>query len=1263
MGMSDVDAVGELPLRHANVVWLEAEGFAETGGWVNDSQFIDQMGSPYLLAHGIGEPVADAVTVVPLRAAGLYRLWVRTKDWVPEAHPGRFRVLLAGDECGHTFGESGLAGWRWEDGGLHELAGEVEVRLRDLSGYDGRCDVLLLTDDLGFVPPEGVDEIAVLRQRFGGVSREIATAPSHDVVVLGGGLAGCTAAVAAARNGARVALVQDRPVLGGNASSEILVPPVGVWPHGEQEELDPRETGLVEEYRTAGNQTVSEGKLYEKRLHRFVEQEPGLDLYLCTHVTGVEMAAGSPDRIAAVLGVDTSSGQRLRFPGTVFIDCTGDSAPSVAAGAEFRHGKEAKSMHDEAWAPDEPSPNTMGNGLKYATCNAGGPRPFAAPSWVFPFPSCESFRPGRHPRFDMGEAIGYQWQIELGGLRDTYADAEEIRDDLFRLIFGIWDHVKNRCPRFREAARDHEMVWLGHIAGKRENRRLIGDVVLTQNDIGQQTLFPDRVAYGGWIVDDHHSGGFFHDGSFGMHMDDPEHAYGRVEFSIPLRCLYSRNIANLMMAGRNISATHLAMSDTRVMLTCAVMGHAVGTAAALCVREGTTPRGVYQGHLAELQQQLLKEGATIPELRNRDPLDLARSATASASSEAVGGDGEALAARSVLDGTARAVEGSANAWVPCADTPGPHWLELAWDAPVAFNTVHIAFQTARLAPRRFSVEVRRDGEWRTVAEVERNRHRRHVLGLDAVWTDRLRVVQEQATGICEVRVYDEPDSTVVAARRAHATMRHPDAGPFLPFRVERTVSDLDGVVLTGAEAQRTGRWVTSTWAQPYVGDGYLHDGNADKGRKQLLFRPELPRPGRYEVRLSYVPADNRATNTLVEVRTTDGPVTVRINQRETPPIDRLFASLGTFELGDDAAVVVGNADTDGYVVADAIQFLAATEGASAGAEGTPLDLSACIRPTPRSAKFADPGHHTWGGSMLRDRDGTCHLLYSRWPLERGFNAWVTHSEIAHAVADHPLGPYRHVDVALPTRGAEFWDGLCTHNPTAIEVDGRYYLYYMGNTGDGQVTEGLNWVHRNNQRIGVAVADHPRGPWRRMGVPVIDVGGDPDAPDALMASNPSVTRRPDGGFLMVYKAVGLQRELPFGGPVVHCVATADSPTGPFRKHPGVVFTKEGVDFPAEDPWIWWQGERYRGIVKDNRGHFSSAGRSLILFESFDGLDWHPAQHLLVSRLEIPWEDGEWEQVSALERPQVWLDGGRPAVLFCAARDAQGASFNVAIPLGE
>ncbi len=332
-----------------------------------------------------------------------------------------------------------------------------------------------------------------------------------------------------------------------------------------------------------------------------------------------------------------------------------------------------------------------------------------------------------------------------------------------------------------------------------------------------------------------------------------------------------------------------------------------------------------------------------------------------------------------------------------------------------------------------------------------------------------------------------------------------------------------------------------------------------------------------------------------------------------------------------------------------------------------LDFQALMQPVPKTAQLIDDEYFTWGGSMVRTADGKCHLLYSRWRHDLGFSAWVTHSEIAHAVADTPLGPYRYVDTALSPRGQQYWDGLCTHNPTVLEVDGKYYLYYMGNTGDGQVTKGLNWTHRNNQRIGVAVADHPDGPWRRFDRPVIDVSPDDNAPDALMTSNPSITRRPDGSFLMVYKAVGKKTKMPFGGPVVHCVATSVNPTGPFTKHEGTVFTVPGVAFPAEDPFIWYdaQRERYYAIVKDQTGAFTGVkGRSLALFTSLDGIDWKPAKHVLASKTQIAWVDGI-QPMSHLERPQLWLDGGQPAVLFCASDQIEGKqptqSLNVHIPL--
>jgi hypothetical protein len=540
------------------------------------------------------------------------------------------------------------------------------------------------------------------------------------------------------------------------------------------------ETGIVEEYRTPGRQLVVEGKLYAKRLERLVKLEPNLDVHLDTHVTGVEMAADSTGGIAAAGALDVRTGRRMRFGGGIFIDCTGDGAVGAAAGAEYRVGKEPKSLYNEPWAPDEPSKHTMGCGLKYFYGPAEGPQPFEAPPWIYSFPKCGDFSPGRHPAFITNDEIQGQWNIELGGMRDTIADAEEIRDDLLRLIFGLWDHTKNRCPKDRDRAANQKLLWVGHVMGKRESRRLIGDYVLTQNDIGKQTLFDDRVAMGGWSVDDHYSEGFFHKGATGRHYDLKEGHYKGVLFSIPFGCLYSRNVANLMMAGRDVSASHLGMSDIRVMLTCAVMGHAAGTGAGMCVQRKATPRRLGREHVAALQQQLLKEGAHIIRLASSDERDLARRAKVSASSEGEY-EGQPTAAGNVIDGVAMFEDGKAHAWAPKAGAAGPHRVELAWDAPVDFNVVHVSFQTADLAPREFAVEAWIDGAWKQIAQVSDNRHRRHVLGLDRVAASKLRVVLAEALGVCEIRVYDEPKRLVDIARRAHHNMRLPDKGPWLPW--------------------------------------------------------------------------------------------------------------------------------------------------------------------------------------------------------------------------------------------------------------------------------------------------------------------------------------------------------------------------------------------------------------------------------------------------------------------------------------------------
>jgi hypothetical protein len=325
------------------------------------------------------------------------------------------------------------------------------------------------------------------------------------------------------------------------------------------------------------------------------------------------------------------------------------------------------------------------------------------------------------------------------------------------------------------------------------------------------------------------------------------------------------------------------------------------------------------------------------------------------------------------------------------------------------------------------------------------------------------------------------------------------------------------------------------------------------------------------------------------------------------------------------------------------------------------DFAAMLQPVPAAAKFSDPDFYVWCGTMVRGDDRRCHLFYSRWPRKLGHNAWVTHSEVAHAVGDTPLGPFTHQDVALPARGEEFWDGLCTHNPTVLRFGGKFYIYYMGNTGDRAPTKGLNWVHRNNQRIGVAVADSPDGPWQRCDKPVI--APTPGFYDALCCSNPSVAARPGGGYLMVYKAVGDKGQPPFGGPVLHAVATSDSPTGPFQKHPHPIFVKEGVPFAAEDPFIWSDGQQYWAIVKDNAGHFTGAGKSTALWQSLDGFDWKLAPHPLVATTEITWEGGQKQKLNSLERPQLFFEDGRPVVLmFASDTDRQrDHSFNVRIPL--
>lgn len=328
-----------------------------------------------------------------------------------------------------------------------------------------------------------------------------------------------------------------------------------------------------------------------------------------------------------------------------------------------------------------------------------------------------------------------------------------------------------------------------------------------------------------------------------------------------------------------------------------------------------------------------------------------------------------------------------------------------------------------------------------------------------------------------------------------------------------------------------------------------------------------------------------------------------------------------------------------------------------------LNLRAMIQPIPISAKFINDTSYIWCGTLVKSHvDHKYHLFYSRWPRKYGMSAWVTSSEVAHAIADSPFGPFHFKDVALPYRGPGYWDGMYTHNPTVHYFNGKYYLYYAGNFGDGKITSPqLNWSHRNNQRIGVAIADDPNGPWKRFDHPLIDISADTTAHDAQMVANPSVTQMPDGRFLMVYKAVARKKPQPAGGPVVHLTAIADKPEGPFIKQNKPIFTAGNSDFPAEDPFVWYQDNCYYAIVKDMKGVFTRAGRSLALFYSTNGLDWKLAKHPLVSDLTIHWANNTTQKLEALERPQLYFENGVPVVLLCAVNETLDHSYNVQIPL--
>lgn len=578
-----------LHARGAEVL-VEAEAFDEYGGWTMDSQFVDQMGSPYLLAHGLGVPVANARTSVKVPVAGKYRVWVRVKDWVPSHHPGRFRVLIDGASLDVEFGTNGKD-WSWQDGGAVRLGAQpATIELRDLTGFDGRCDAILLTTK-GKTPPSKAP--GAWRRRLLGLPKDPIKAGDFDVVVVGGGVAGCASALTAARLGCRVALIQNRPVLGGNASMEV-----GIGPRGE---LGGRQSIVAELIKRRPG-----GDLMAREL---LEGEPGLSLFLNHHVNGVVMKGS---RIAAVDALHIPGGEHRRFCAAVFIDCTGRAAVGILAGAETRFGREGRAEFGESLAPEQADAMHHGNTVTFRTRMTEGPVSFPDVPWAVAVArdyanlGGQTLRPGHEncqgPSCSGGgsllDRLTHFW--EYGQWLDPYAEEEKIRDHLLCAIYGTFANVKRMAPeRYANLALD----WVGHVPATGEFRRLVGDHVLTENDIRRARKFPDAVA-----VNRHH---------FCLHYPGhPKYDFrlgdwkwvNAPRYQVPFRCLYSRNIANLMMAGKHISVTHVAGSSTKVMISGGQHGVAAGSAAFLCKKHETTPKGVGKAHIKELQDIVNERG-------------------------------------------------------------------------------------------------------------------------------------------------------------------------------------------------------------------------------------------------------------------------------------------------------------------------------------------------------------------------------------------------------------------------------------------------------------------------------------------------------------------------------------------------------------------------------------------------------------------------------------------------------------------------------
>lgn len=628
-----------LSSARADELLIDAESFSNLGGWVVDQQSMDQMGSPYLMAHGLGEAVADAQTTFQIRKGGKHRVWVRTRDWVGKwksdefdgpmkasGSPGIFNLVLNDRPLEILFGEHG-AEWHWQDGGTIDLpAGEHRLALRDLTGFNGRCDAILLSDAPDFVPGKSLEEIQVLRDRLLPQQQVVEKKNGYDLVVVGGGMAGICAAVSAARYGCNVALIQDRPILGGNNSSEVRVGlsglirkkpyaelgnlveqlgPVGhwnLWEANRQPELEYSKEilAVIKEHPEKKQHNAGDASNYEddKKL-KYVLAEKNITLLLNTRANGVKMKDG---KITSVLAQNTRSGQKMEISGRIFADCTGDGNLGYLAKADYRIGRESKAHTEEELAPSVEDNLVMGTSVQWNTRQEEEASAFPKTPWAIGFTDETSV-----------ETVRGDWDWETGALLNNATQMEEIRDYALRVVFGNWSVLKNSTdPERQKKFAKRKLNWVAYIGGKRESRRLMGEFVLRQQDVVEGIPYPDASVTTTWTIDLHYP----KKPLCACDAFQSKASHVKIEpYAIPYRCFYSRNVPNLMMAGRNISVTHVALGTVRVMRTTGMMGEVVGMANAIMKEHQCLPKDVYTDHLAQLKQLMTEGVPGAPKLK------------------------------------------------------------------------------------------------------------------------------------------------------------------------------------------------------------------------------------------------------------------------------------------------------------------------------------------------------------------------------------------------------------------------------------------------------------------------------------------------------------------------------------------------------------------------------------------------------------------------------------------------------------------------